>query len=116
MRLKTTAVSLTAGLAIAITPAFALAAKPTTSPNASAPGQLCKTMSHKKTNHGKGKSPFAACVIGVNRAQAELAKNPATKTSPSQLCKDLSHKKAATDKKTPYAACVSGAAKAQHTS
>jgi hypothetical protein len=114
MRLKTTAVSLTAGLALAITPAFALAAKPATH-STTAPGQLCKTMSHKKTNHGKGKSPFAACVIGVNRARAELAKNPATTTSPSQLCKDLSHKKAATDKKTPYSACVSGAAKAQHT-
>ena len=115
MRLKTTAVSLTAGLALAITPAFALAAKPATH-STTAPGQLCKTMSHKKTNHGKGKSAFAACVVGVKRAQAELAKDPATKSTPNTLCKDMSHKKAATDKKSPYSACVSGAAKAQHTS
>ena len=112
MRLKTTAVSLTAAAALAVAPAFALAAPPAAH-NTSAPGQLCKTMSHKKTNHGKGKSPFAACVIGVNRAQAELAKAPSAKTPPAQLCKDLSHKKSATDKKTPFAACVSGAAKAQ---
>jgi hypothetical protein len=53
MRLKTTAVSLTAGLALAISPAFALAAGPATH-SATAPGQICKTMSLKKTNHGKG--------------------------------------------------------------
>ena len=112
MRLKTTALSLTAALAMAATPALASAA-PATPHNASAPGQLCKTMSHKKTNHGKGQSPFAACVVGVKRAQAELAKSPTVPTAPGQLCNGISHKKSATDKKSPFAACVSGVAKAR---
>ena len=113
MRLKTTVISLTAAAAMLATPAFAT---PPTTPHgkATAPGQLCKTQSHKKTNKGKGKSPFAACVIGAKRAQAELAKDPATTTAPGQLCKGQSHKKSATDKKSPFAACVVGAAKAQH--
>ncbi len=115
MGLKTTAVSITAALAMLATPA--LAAPPTTTPHgksATSPGQLCKTMSHKKTNHGKGKSPFAACVSGAMKAQAELAKTPSVKTNPTTLCKTFSHKKSATDSKSPYSACVSGAAKAQH--
>jgi hypothetical protein len=70
-------------------------------------------MSHKKTNKGKGMSPFAACVVGAKRAQAEAAKTPPTHTSPAKLCADQSKKKSATDKKSPYSACVSGAAKAQ---
>ena len=117
MHLKTTAISLSAALALSAAPA--LAKKPTPPQGhgkTTAPGQLCKAQSHKKTNHGKGKSAFAACVVGVKRAQAELAKDPATKSTPNTLCKDMSRKKAATDKKSPYSACVSGAAKAQHTS
>lgn len=112
MRLKTTVVSLTAAAALLATPALA-AQPPQGHGQATAPGQLCKSQSHKKTNHGKGKSPFAACVVGAKRAQAELASNPSTKTPPGQLCKDQSRKKSATDKKSPFAACVVGAAKAQ---
>lgn len=113
MHLKTTAVSLTAVLALAAPPA--LGKKPPAKPHgkSTAPGQLCKGQSHKKTNKGKGKSPFAACVVGAKRAQSELAKTPSTKTAPGQLCKDQSRKKSATDKKSPFAACVTGAAKAQ---
>ena len=113
MRLKTTVVSMTAAAAMLTTPALAAHKPPAAHGKATAPGQICKSQSHKKTNHGKGKSPFAACVVGVKRAQAELAKNPSTKTAPGQLCKDLSHKTSATDKKSPFAACVVGAAKAQ---
>jgi len=115
-----TTASLTAALALMAAPAFA-DRPPTAGSNANgqgqktAPGQLCKTQSHKKTNHGKGKSPFAACVVGAKRAQAELAQKSETETTtaPGQLCKDQSHKKAKTDKKSPFAACVTGAAKAQ---
>ncbi|MEA2155441.1 MAG: hypothetical protein QOE11_1581 [Solirubrobacteraceae bacterium] len=118
MRLKTTVVSLTAAAAMLATPAFA--AQPTTphGKSATSPAHICTVlkMSHKKTNHGKGQSPFAACVSGVKRAQAEAAKSPSAKSNPATLCKTMSHKKSATDKKSPFAACVSGAAKAQHLS
>ena len=114
MRLKTTVVSLTAAAAMLTTPAMAADQPPTAHGKATAPGQLCKSQSHKKTNHGKGKSPFAACVVGAKRAQAQVVAQTSTKTAPGQLCKDQSHKKSATDKKSPFAACVTGAAKAQH--
>lgn len=113
MRFKTTVASLAAAAAMLTTPALASDQLPETHGKAVAPGQLCKSQSHKKTNHGKGKSPFAACVIGVKRAKAERATKPSTKTAPGQLCKDQSRKKSATDKKSPFAACVTGAAKAQ---
>ena len=113
MRLKTTFVSVTAAAAMLTTPALAAHQSPTPHGKATAPGQLCKSQSHKKTNHGKGKSPFAVCVVGVKRARAEVAKDASANTAPGQLCKGLSHKKSATDKKTPFAACVTGAAKAQ---
>lgn len=113
MRLKTTAVSLTAAAAMLTTPALAAPQPHEARGKATAPGQLCKSQSRKKTNHGKGKSPFAACVIGAKRAKAELATKTSTKTAPGQLCKDQSRKKSATDKKSPFAACVTGAAKAQ---
>lgn len=119
MKLKTATASAAAALALLATPAFA--AKPATpgagkaTGKATAPGQLCKAESHKKTNHGKGKSPFAACVIGAARAQHDIAEHPnaTTHEAPVKLCKDQSRRKAATDRKTPFAACVSGAAKAQ---
>ena len=114
MHLKTTAVSLTAAAAMLTTPALAAHQPPHAHGKATAPGQLCKSQSHKKTNHGKGKSPFAACVVGAKRAQKELATAPTTTTAPGQLCKDQSRKKTKTDKKSPFAACVTGAAKAQH--
>ena len=112
MHLKTSVASLAAAALLA-TPALASGEPPADRGKATAPGQLCKSQSHKKTNHGKGKSPFAACVTGVKRAQAEEATDPATKTAPGRLCKDQSRKKSATDRKSPFAACVTGAAKAQ---
>ena len=116
MQLKIAIASLTAAGALFATPALAAGGPPEGHGKATAPGQLCKTQSHKRTNHGAGKSPFAACVIGATRAQAEMAGDdaPATTTAPGQLCKDQSRKKRATDAKSPFAACVTGAAKAQH--
>jgi hypothetical protein len=114
MHLKTTIASLTAAVAMLTTPALAADQQPAAHGKATAPGQLCKAQSHKKTNHGKGKSPFAACVVGATRAQAESSTDDSTATAPGQLCKDQSRKKSATDTKSPFAACVTGAAKAQH--
>src|SRR3954454_20607700 len=121
--IKTTALSL-AGAALIAGPAFAdRPPNPGSNGNhggqgqKTAPGQLCKKESRKKTNHGKGKSPFAACVVGAKSAQAETAaqkeqgSTTTPHTAPAKLCKDMSHKKSATDKKSPFAACVSGAAK-----
>lgn len=113
MRLKTTVASVAAAAAMLTTPALASDQQPETHGKAVAPGQLCKSQSHKKTDHGKGKSPFAACVTGAKRARAESAPETATKTAPGQLCKGQSHKKTATDEKSPFASCVAGAAKAQ---
>ena len=114
MRLKTTLVSLTAAAAMLTTPALAADQPPAAHGKTTAPGQLCKAQSHKKTNHGKGKSPFAACVTGATRAQTEMAADASNTTAPGRLCKDQSRKKSATDAKSPFAACVTGAAKAQH--
>ena len=114
MGLRTTVVSLSAAAAMLTTPALAADQPPAAHGKATAPGQLCKSQSHKKTNHGKGKSPFAACVVGAARAQAELATGTSNTTAPGRLCKDQSRKKSAADKKSPFAACVTGAAKAQH--
>ncbi len=109
MHLKTTAVSLTAALAMLATPALAATHTPKAHGKITAPGQICKTFSKKKTDHGKGKSLFAACVSGV-----KLARSAADKTkSPEQICKTLSKKKTDHGKgKSLFAACVSGAAKA----
>lgn len=105
MNLKTTAVSLTAALAMMTTPALANASH---THKATAPGQLCKTFSHKKTDHGKGQSPFAACVRGATLARSHKAE------APGQICKGESKKKIAPGKKTLFAACVTGVAKARH--
>jgi hypothetical protein len=114
MHLKTAFAAMTAATALFAAPALAAGGPPEGHGKATAPGQLCKTQSHKKTNHGKGKSPFAACVVGAKRAQAEVAAGDKTVTAPGQLCRDQSRKKSATDAKSPFAACVVGAAKAQH--
>jgi hypothetical protein len=112
MRLRTTLLSLTAAAAIA-TPAFA-DPPPAANGKATAPGQLCKGQSHKKTDRGKGKSPFAACVVGATRAQNEIEADETTLTAPGRLCKDQSRKKTNRGKgKSPFAACVTGAEKAQ---
>lgn len=119
MRLKTIAVSLTTAATLMTTPALAASMPADAQGKVTAPGQLCKSQSHKKTSDGKGKSPFAACVVGAKRAQAELAADATTpeqtsrRTAPGQLCKGMSHRKSATDRKSPFAACVTGAAKAQ---
>lgn len=111
MHLKTTAVSLFAAAALFTSPA--LAAKPTAEPQgkATSPAQLCKSQSREKTNDGKGKTPFAACVVGVKRAKADAARSK--DTAAGRLCKDQSRKKAADDAKSPFAACVTGVAKAK---
>ena len=123
MSVKSTIAAATTAAALVATPAFAGGTPPTGEPQgkgkATAPGQLCKNESKKKTMKGKGKSPFAACVVGVKRAQREIhaeSTTPAAEqehTAPAKLCKDQSKKKSSTDKKSPFAACVSGAAKAQ---
>ena len=121
MRLRTTFVSITAATAILATPALATHTA-THSPDgqSTSPAKICKSMSKKKTMKGKGKSPYAACVVGVKRAKAARAEDPSTTTSPGKLCKDQSRKRSAADKaagrKSPHAACVTGAAKAQQAS
>lgn len=117
MRLKTTTVSLVAAASMLGAPAFAHESH-NAQGKATSPAQLCKTQSHKKTNHGKGKSPFAACVTGAKRAKADYVAQPSAQTAPGRLCKDQSRKKVADDKKSPFAACVVGAAKMkrEHTS
>jgi len=122
MGLKTKSVAAVAALSMFATPAFAQDAPPT-DPVKQSPSQVCKAESKKKTMRGKGKSPFAACVSGVKRAEANLVKVAETekqpkpqrvkKQNPTTLCKGQSKKKAAADAKSPFAACVSGAAKAQ---
>ena len=121
MGLKTTFATATTAVALIATPAVAQETTPKPPQGkATAPGQLCKAQSKKKTMKGKGQSPFAACVVGVKRAQREVEANETKpvaeqkKTSPAKLCADRSKKKAATDKTSPFAACVSGAAKAQN--
>ena len=113
MRFSTLAVPAAALACALAAPALAADHPPAAHGKATAPGQLCRTQSHKKTDHGKGKSPFAACVVGAARAQQEIKDGATTLTAPGQLCRDQSHKKSATDTKTPFAACVVGAAKAQ---
>ncbi len=103
----------TAAIALLATPA--LAAKPTDHEpqgkgQATSPAKICKDESRKKTNHGKGKSPFAACVVGVKRQQAEAQRtpDPNEQRAPGQICADRSRKKDANDEKSPFAACVTG--------
>ena len=110
MRVRTTTTSVAAALALMAVPAFA--EKPPTAGQGktTAPGQLCKTQSHKKTNHGKGKSPYAACVSGAKKQVVEAKKepNPSEQRSPAQMCKTESRKKDSDDQKSPFAACVVG--------
>ncbi len=103
---RTTAAA-TAAIALLATPAFGqeLPQGQTTSP-----AKICKNESKKKTNHGKGKSPFAACVSGAKKQQAEARRepNPSEQRAPGRICKDESRKKDANDSKSPFAACVKG--------
>ena len=102
----------TAALALLATPAFAQDApkEPQGKGQTTSPAKICKNESKKKTRHGKGKSPFAACVSGAKRQQAEAAKTPeqSEQRAPGQICADKSRKKAATDTKSAFAACVKG--------
>lgn len=82
---------------------------------ATAPGQLCKAESKKKTE-GQKKSDFAICVTGAARVQARAENTSvkkATKTAPGQFCKSFSRKKREGQDKSDFATCVTGAAKAQ---
>jgi hypothetical protein len=116
---KTTAI--TAALAMMATPAFAQGqgqggqGQGQQQGQSTAPGQICKNESRKKTQRGKGKSPFAACVVGVKRVNAEVAREASHDdvSAPGRICKDQSRRKSSTDKKSPFAACVTGAAKAK---
>ncbi|HEV2812862.1 MAG TPA: hypothetical protein VGW10_06370 [Solirubrobacteraceae bacterium] len=96
-----------AALALVATPAFA---QDGGKGQTTSPAKICKAESKKKTLRGKGKSPFAACVVGAKRQQAEAAKtaDPAEQRAPGQICADQSRKKAKTDPKSPFAACVKG--------
>ena len=102
----------TAALALLAAPAFAqdTPTEPKGKGQATSPAKICKAESKKKTMRGKGKSPFAACVIGVKRQQAEAEKTPeqSEQRAPGQICADQSRKKAKTDPKSPFAACVKG--------
>ena len=102
----------TAAIALLATPAFAQgpAQEPQGKGQTTSPAKICKDESKKKTRRGKGKSPFAACVVGVKRQQAEAQRTPEPneQRAPGQICRDQSRKKAKTDPKSPFAACVKG--------
>ena len=108
---RTTAAT-TAAFALLATPAFAQGQnqEPQGKGQATSPAKICKNESKKKTNRGKGKSPFAACVIGVKRQEREAEKTPVEneQRAPGQICADRSRKKDKNDEKSPFAACVKG--------
>lgn len=111
---KTTGVLVAAALAL---PGAAFAQDEPTTENgkATAPGQLCKNESKKKTE-GQKKSDFAVCVSGAKKVQAKAERTSvakATKTAPGQFCKGQSKKKLEGQDKSDFATCVTGAAKAQ---
>ena len=107
----------TAAIALFATPAFAenQGKEPQGKGQTTSPAKLCKAESKKKTNRGKGKSPFAACVVGVKRQEDEAAKTPVPneQRAPGQICADQSRKKDANDTKSPFAACVKGVTEAR---
>ncbi|HEX8083790.1 MAG TPA: hypothetical protein VF529_05830 [Solirubrobacteraceae bacterium] len=102
----------TAAIALLATPAFAQDApkEPRGKGQSTSPAKICKDQSRKKTNHGKGKSPFAACVVGVKRqtTEAQQTPNPSEQRAPGQICAGQSRKKDKNDSKSPFAACVVG--------
>ena len=115
--------AIAAGLALMAAPAYGQGQgqgqgqgnQPEGKGKSTAPGQVCKNESRKKTMRGKGKSPFAACVVGVKRVNAEVQREASHDDvrAPGRICKDQSRKKDSDDKKSPFAACVTGAAKAK---
>lgn len=122
MHLSTKLAGLTAALSLMAVPALAAPpegagnAKPQGTGQSTAPGQVCKNQSRKKVE-GQAKSAFAACVVGVKRANREAAAEAddpeATSTAPGQLCKGMSRRKVEGQRKSAFASCVTGAAKAQ---
>ena len=102
----------TAAIALLATPAFAQGQnqEPRGKGQSTSPAKICKNESRKKTNHGKGKSPFAACVVGVKRQENEAQATPeqSEQRAPGRICRDQSRKKDANDAKSPFAACVKG--------
>jgi hypothetical protein len=112
---RTTAAT-TAAFALLVTPAFGQdTQEPKGKGQTTSPAKICKTESKKKTNRGKGKSPFAACVVGVKRQEREAEKTPEPneQRAPGRICRDQSRKKTATDSKSPFAACVKGVVEAR---
>ncbi len=113
---KTAAVA--AAFSLMAAPAFAQDMQEPSSE--SAPQTICKNESKKKTNRGKGKSPFAACVSGAKKANAQAERNEQReargqkplRVAPGQFCRNESRKKSGTDTKSPFAACVKGATEA----
>ncbi|HEX8120632.1 MAG TPA: hypothetical protein VF549_05120 [Solirubrobacteraceae bacterium] len=105
--ITTRSAAIVAALALVATPAFAAG---NGKGQTTSPAKICKAESKKKTNHGKGKSPFAACVVGVKRQKTEAVETPAPteQRAPGQICKDQSRKKDKNDAKSPFAACVKG--------
>ena len=106
--------AVTAAIALLATPAFA--APGGGKGQTTSPAKICKAESKKKTNHGKGKTPFAACVVGVKRQQVEAQRtpDPNEQRAPGQICADQSRKKDKNDSKSPFAACVTGVTKTRH--
>ena len=99
----------TAAIALLATPAIAQEPQEPRGWDVS-PAKICKNESRKKTNHGKGKSPYAACVIGAARQEREARQHPDPndQRAPGQICRDQSRKKDENDTKSPFAACVKG--------
>ena len=83
------------------------------------PAKICKNESKRQVPGTNGQTPFAACVSGARRQNAEARREGGTQnlSTPTQTCRAiqpaLSRKRPATGGKSPWAACVSGAAKAQ---
>ena len=102
-----TSAATTAAIALLAIPAFG---QEPPQGQTTSPVKICQGESKKKTNHGKGKSPFAACVVGNARQKREARQNPDPndQRAPGQICRDQPRKKDANDPKSPFAACVKG--------
>ena len=129
--MRKTAVATVTALSLMAAPAFAQGqGQQEPKGQTTSPAKICSAMdpvpSKKKVAGTKGQSAWAGCVTGVKGHNADVAKNeqreaqgkPERKLNPARFCKAmtpaLSKKKAPGDKKSPYAACVSGYAKAQN--
>ncbi|HEY8082669.1 MAG TPA: hypothetical protein VIE64_03795 [Solirubrobacterales bacterium] len=131
MKLQMKIAMVLGALALAVTPAMALASQPTNpgqgdgqsngpkytpegpktpGPGASLPekakayGVYCKDQSKKHVKGEKG-TPFSQCVT----AMAKAANNE--KLTPSKACKGMSKKHVKGEKGTPFSQCVKAAAK-----